>query len=192
MHPNSHPLIIIRSDLKVNTLELAAIGDRHRLRGPAAGGPHLLRRPDNLHPLHHLAEDDMLAVEPRRLLSADEELRSVGTGAGVGHGEDAGTGMLPGEVLVGELVAVYGLAAGAVSGGEVAALAHEARDHAVEGGSLVVEGLAAAAGALLASAQRAEVLCGAWDHVGEQLHHDAARWGAADRHVEEDPGVGRH
>ena len=46
----------------------------------------------------------------------------------------------------------------AVAAGEVAALAHELRDHAVEGGALEVQGLAAAAHALLARAQSAEVL----------------------------------
>ena len=35
--------------------------------------------------------------------------------------------------LVGELLAVDGLAAGAVAAREVAALTHEIRDHAVEG-----------------------------------------------------------
>ena len=43
------------------------------------------------------------------------------------------------EVLVGELLAVDGLAARAVLIGEVAALAHEVRDHAVERAALVAE-----------------------------------------------------
>ena len=59
--------------------------------------------------------------------------------------------MLELEVLVGELGAVDGLAAGAVVVGEVAALAHEVGDDAVEGGALEAE-------ALLAGAERAEVL----------------------------------
>ena len=46
----------------------------------------------------------------------------------------------------------------AVAAREVAALAHELRDDAVEGGALEVERLAAAAHALLARAQSAEVL----------------------------------
>ena len=50
-------------------------------------------------------------------------------------------------VLIRELGAVDGLAAGAVVVGEVAALAHELGDHAVEGGALEAE-------ALLAGAQR--------------------------------------
>ena len=46
----------------------------------------------------------------------------------------------------------------AVAAREVAALAHELRDDTVEGGALEVERLAALAHALLARAQRAEVL----------------------------------
>ena len=60
--------------------------------------------------------------------------------------------MLQGEVLIGELGAIDGLAASAVAGGEVAALAHEVGDDAVEGRALVAE-------ALLAGAESAEVLC---------------------------------
>ena len=63
----------------------------------------------------------MLAVEPGGLGRADEELGAVGVGSGVGHGEDAGAGVLEAEVLVLELVAVDGLAAGAVVVGEVTA-----------------------------------------------------------------------
>ena len=70
--------------------------------------------------------------------------------------------MLQGEVLVLELVAVDGLAAGAVTRGEVAALAHEVGDDPVEGGALEAE-------ALLPGAQRAEVLGGLGHHVGAQL-----------------------
>ena len=37
----------------------------------------------------YLAEDGVLAVEPSSLHGGDEELRAVGVGAGVGHGEEA-------------------------------------------------------------------------------------------------------
>src|SRR5258708_38251386 len=40
-----------------------------------------------LESLHHLAEDGVLVVEVRRRHLGDEELRAVGVGAGVGHGE---------------------------------------------------------------------------------------------------------
>ena len=77
--------------------------------------------------------------------------------------------MLEHEVLVGELGAraVDAVAAGAVALGEVAALAHEVGDDAVEGAALVAE-------ALLAGAEGAEVLRRHWHHVGAQLDHDAA------------------
>jgi hypothetical protein len=47
-----------------------------------------------------------------------------------------------------------------VAAGEVTTLEHELGDDAVEVGALVVEGLARAAGALLAGAESAEVLSG--------------------------------
>jgi hypothetical protein len=61
-----------------------------------------------------LAEDDVAAVEPRGDNGGDEELRAVGVGAGVGHGEEEGAFVGELEVLVGELFAVDGLAAGAL------------------------------------------------------------------------------
>ena len=86
---------------------------------------HLL---DGVHALDHLAEDDVLAVEPGGLGGAQEELAAVGVGAGVGHGQDARAGVLQLEVLVLELHAVDGLAARAVAGGEVAALQERQHD----------------------------------------------------------------
>jgi hypothetical protein len=65
----------------------------------------------------------VLAVEERRGDGAEEKLGPVGVGARVGHGEDAGSGVGEGEVLVGEGPAVDGLAARAVVVGEVTALA---------------------------------------------------------------------
>ena len=51
--------------------------------------------------LEHLAEDDVAAVEPRRLDGADEELRAVRARAGVRHREGARPRVLELEVLVG-------------------------------------------------------------------------------------------
>ena len=94
---------------------------------------------------------------------AEREKERGGERSAAGHHAGAlartlRTGVLEGEVLVSELLAVDGLAAGAVAAGEVAALAHELRDDAVEGGALEVERLARLADALLAGAERAEVL----------------------------------
>jgi hypothetical protein len=102
----------------------------------------------------------------------------VRSGTGVGHGEDTGASVPQVEVLVLELLAVDGLTTGAlrtvrlvsclqvagrmtyVATGEVTTLEHELGDDTVEGGALVVEGLARAAGTLLTSAESTEVLGG--------------------------------
>jgi hypothetical protein len=54
------------------------------------------------------------AVEPRGDDGGDEELRAVGVGAGVGHGEQERLVVAELEVLVGELLAVDGLATSAL------------------------------------------------------------------------------
>jgi len=96
---------------------------------------------DDLHAFDNLTKDDMLAIQPRSLGSANKELRTVGVGSSVGHAEDARAGVLELEVLVLELVAIDGLASSAVVVGEVSALAHEVGDDAVEGRALVPESL---------------------------------------------------
>lgn len=62
----------------------------------------------------NLAEDDVAAVEPGGDDGGDEELGAVGVGSGVGHGEHEGLLVGELEVLVGKLLAVDGLAAGAL------------------------------------------------------------------------------
>jgi hypothetical protein len=58
----------------------------------------------------------VLAVQPARHDRRDEELRAVRVLARVGHGQQAGAGVLELEVLVLELLAVDGLTAGAYGG----------------------------------------------------------------------------
>jgi len=160
-------------------LENARVGDYDL----PAGFPRIASDPldflDDVHAGCDAPEDDVLAVQPRGLGRAEEELASVGVGAGVGHGEDAGSDVLLDEILVGELFAVDGLAAGAVAAGKVASLAHEAGNDAVEGGPRIAE-------PLLPGAESAEVLAGFWNDVSVQLHHDAPGHFAVDRYVEED------
>jgi hypothetical protein len=181
--------------LQVASLQLARLLDGDGLGGLSGLGADLLDGLDDVETLDNLAEDDVLAIEPRGLDGADEELGAVADAplvvlmekameeylrawAGVGHGEDTGTGVLEVEVLVLELLAVDGLSAGAllpisllppsigfsrmtyVAAGEVTTLEHELGDDAVEGGALEVERLARLAGALLAGAEGAEVLSG--------------------------------
>jgi len=104
----------------------------------------------NVHAINDLAEHDMLAVQPAGLSSAQKELGAVGVGAGIGHRQDAGTGVLQTKVFVLKLIAVDGFATGAVVVGEIATLAHESRDNSMEGRSLVSI-------ALLTSAQSSKV-----------------------------------
>merc|ERR1712183_563667 len=109
--------------------QLSAILDDHLLGGLAVGGTDFL---DLLHHCHavcnDLAEDDVLAIQVGSLLCAEEELRTIGTRAGVGHGEDAFSGVVQLEVLVLELLPKDGLAASTIVVGEIATLAHEARN----------------------------------------------------------------
>src|SRR2546426_4163548 len=65
--------------------------DHHRLLGHVARvGGEPLDLVDGLHPVRHVAEDRVLAVQPRRLARRDdEELAAVRVRARVGHGERA-------------------------------------------------------------------------------------------------------
>ena len=83
----------------------------------------------------NLSEHDMLSIQPLRLGGTQEELRTVGVGASVGHGEDPGAHVLEGRVdLISE--AVTGAAR---TGAERAtALDHEVSDHAVKCEPVVV------------------------------------------------------
>src|SRR5262249_3714922 len=85
---------------------------------------------------HDLSEHDVLAVEVRRWGGAEEELGPVRVRPGVRHRKRTGPEVLARLALEGLVVepsAVDRLTAPAVAAGEVAPLAHEARDHAVEG-----------------------------------------------------------
>ncbi len=80
----------------------------------------------------------MLTIEPRCLLSAQEELRAVSARASVGHGEYARSSVAQGEVFIGELRSVDGFSSGAVEVREVTTLTHKIRNHAMETASLKV------------------------------------------------------
>ena len=73
----------------------------------------------------------MLAIQPLGLGRAQEELRPVRVGPGVGHGQNSRSGVLEVEVLVLELVAVDGLASSTVSSGEIATLNKKKNTNAI-------------------------------------------------------------
>src|SRR5207245_1613656 len=61
------------------------------LAGGAALRSLVLERLEHVHAAHDLAEQRVLAIEPRRGHERQEELATVGAGhAGVGHGQHAG------------------------------------------------------------------------------------------------------
>merc|ERR1712138_168547 len=80
--------------------ERTAIRDHHLLRRLPRIGAHLLDRLHHVHALDDHAEYHVLPIEVWGCRGAEEKLGAVGVGAGVGHGEDAGAGVLVGEALV--------------------------------------------------------------------------------------------
>ena len=81
----------------------------------------------------------MPSIQPFCLLSGDEELRSVGVLASIGHGQPPTAIVLQLEVLIIKLVAVDGFAASAVSASEVSSLDHKVLDHAVKFAAFVCQ-----------------------------------------------------
>eukprot|EP00042_Codosiga_hollandica_P035282 m.260347 g.260347 ORF g.260347 m.260347 type:complete len:274 (+) comp54600_c0_seq5:162-983(+) len=149
-------------------LDFTTICNRHLLFRLAVVAAQALDGSDDIHAVNDVAEDHMLAIEPVCLCSAEEELGPVGIGTRVGHREDTCTGVLQREVLVLECAPVDRLAACAVVSGEVAALAHETRDHPVEAAAPEPK-------PALVCAQLSEVLGGAWHNVVAQLEATVPR-----------------
>lgn len=174
------------------TLDLSAVGDDNWLTSGTRAAALAFHLADDVVALSHLAKDDVLAVKPLGLGGADEELGAVRVGARIGHGEGARAKVLAsttGETLIRELVTVDGLAPGAVAAGEIAALAHEAWDYAMELAALKVQRHTRAPDTFLATTKRTKVLGGLGYHVGEELHlHTTSRL-AANGNVKEHNGV---
>ena len=168
------------------SLEDTRVGNDGGLASGTGARSDLLESVDDVGTFDDLAEDDVSSVEPWSRLEGDEELRAVGVGAGVGHGQEVGLRVGELEVLVVELVAVDGLAASAVSVGEVATLGHEAGDNAVEFAALEVERLARVASAGGSVSKRGEVGGGLRDDVAEHAEDDSASFLTIDLNVEED------
>ena len=95
--------------------------------------------------------------------------------------------MLHIKVLISKLLAIDGFATDSSSMCEVATLGHEALDHSVEFGALVVKRFARLAHTFLTSAQSSEVLRGLWGG-GVKVHYNASAF-LAHADVHEDFGV---
>ena len=70
-------------------LALAAVSDHNLLGGLAGLGTKALDLLDDIHPLHHLAEHHVLAIQPLGLSGADEELGAVSVWSSIGHRENS-------------------------------------------------------------------------------------------------------
>jgi len=116
----------------------------------------------------NFTEDDVLAIEPAGDDGGDEELRAVGVGASVSHGQQTRLDVLVLEVLILELLTVDRLATGTVATSEVTTLKHELWDDTVEGGALVALAL------LVVITELSEVLDCLGGDVVVELELDAA------------------
>ena len=161
----------------------AGSGDLYLGAGLAAGATDGFHGSYDVHTFGDFAEHDVLAVEPGGDDGGDEELGAVGVWAGVRHRQEARFSVFELEVFIGELVAVNRLAAGAVVVGEIATLAHEIADDAVEAGAGVAE-------TFRAGTQGQEVGSSLGNDVGEELENDASGGLATNGYVEVNGGVG--
>lgn len=141
---------------------------------------------DNVHTVNNLAENSVLAVQPRSGNGGDEELRSLCVGPSVRHGEESRLGVLYLEVLVVELATINGLTAHTIAVSEITTLKHEIRNDSVETRTLIVEGLAGGSNTLLTSTKSAEVLGSLGDSLAEETEQDASHRLVVDLNIEED------
>ena len=118
----------------------------------------------------------MFTVEPFGDAGGHKKLATVGVWSTVGHGQKTWSSVLGVEVFVGKFVAVNGLSAGTVSGGEIATLAHESWDDSVERTAFVAE-------TWFAGAESSKVFNGFWYDFVVHLENDSAGWLTADGHV---------
>jgi len=163
-------------------LKLSAIIYDNGGSGLSRSGSNFFDGLHNIHPLDDTSKDNVLSVEPCGLGGAQEELRSVGIGSGVGHGQNSGTGVRKCKVLVCELGSVDGFSTCSVVVGEITSLAHESGDDTVETGSLESE-------SLFSGTQSTEILGGFGDYIGSQLHDDTASGFSADGDIEKYLGL---
>ena len=145
----------------------------------------------NIHALHDLTENNVLAVKVRGVLQGDEKLRPVRPGSSIGHGQQSRSGVADLKVLVREPASIDRLTAGPVATFKVPALTHEVRDDPMEDRAFVVQRLASgASNALLAGTEAAEVLRCARNNAFEELEHQPTDRLAPNGDVEEGVRLG--
>merc|ERR1719412_2410230 len=152
-------------------LQHAGVDHFHPGAGLAAAGAQGLDRLDDVEALLivHPAKDDMLVVQPLGLDSGDEELGSVGVGAGVGHGEQPGGAVLHQEVLIIELGTIDALSPRTIKILKISTLDHELGNDAMEDGAPVGEPLL-----VLAAGDAVEVPGSQRHNLVKKLHDNSS------------------
>jgi len=158
--------------------ELSAFLDDNVLHWLVANSFRVLDLTYDVHAFQDLSKNGVLAIQPRRYDSANEELTSVCIFACIGHAKPSSTIMIELEILVGKSFSIDALTTHAVAGGEVAALNHEILDDAMEFRALITI-------AFLACAQVDEILDRTRYGLTEQAEHDATNVLASDGNIEE-------
>ena len=165
-------------------LKLPTVSDDHGTTSATTLRTHSLHGSHDFHAFHDFPEHHVLSVQMRRGHGGNEELGSIGVLPSISHGQQAGLSVALDEVLICELISVDALAASSVSSSEIASLAHEVGNDAVEAAAAVVQRSAGLAHAVLTRAQLSEVIRSAGS-LGVQLEHDPPCRSASDGDVEE-------
>uniref|UniRef100_A0A8D8XNA6 Uncharacterized protein n=1 Tax=Cacopsylla melanoneura TaxID=428564 RepID=A0A8D8XNA6_9HEMI len=92
---------------------------------------------DNVPARDDLSEHNVTSVQPGSFLGGDEELRSIGVFASVGHGQPARSVVGQLEVLIFKFVTVNAGSTSSISLGVISSLDHEVFDDSVEFAALV-------------------------------------------------------
>jgi len=180
-HPRSYYICDEATSLEATNqrLHLSAIGDDNLLAGLSALRSKALNLLHDIHSHTYSAKYHVLAVKPLRLRRAQEKLGSISIGSRIGHGENAWSGMLQGEVFVLEFHSVNGFTSSSVSCSEVTSLAHKVGDHAMERATLESK-------SLLARAESSEIFNSLGDNVTAKIHDNLSKRGAVGGNIKID------
>jgi hypothetical protein len=167
-------------------LELARVHNRNFALGRTAVGSLSLDFLDKLLSFDNFPKDNMTTIKPRCLNSSNKELRSVGVGSRVGHGQVHGSFMLQLEILIVKLAPVDRFSSTSIKIGEITSLNHEIGNDSVEDGSLEMKRLSRFSNSLLTGAQGPKVLGSLGDVLSEQSQDDASLLTAFNFNIEKD------
>ncbi len=106
-HAYLAPLSPFQQDLACGLAELSTSRNLNRSPSGTRSRSNSLNRPNNIHTFNNRAENNVLAIQPCSFDGTQEELRSIGIGACVRHGEDSRSGVLKHEVLISEFVSLW-------------------------------------------------------------------------------------